>query len=1538
MLNRKWKQISARIVMKKPVSILLIVTMLMGIISTAGPAFVSSANEDTAVEDTITGSAGTTNAGAKNTDFSKFDDSWTRVSSVQDFIDNSTKDKFYLANDITLTSTDCDNIYKSGSNCNAWCLITGWRTSGTIEVEGNGYTIIYDGAGVPLISGGADTAAATVRNLNFSGTVALDSRENNHWAPVIRHGFSGGTLTLENVHSSVNITAGSGYDIEGVIGGVIAKTEKNTVLENVSFTGSIDLGSTPRVGTNDDTKTIGGIAGTVTGTLTANNITVAGEINISGQNLPYVGGAFGKVKKAITVTNVTLDSTITIGGAESKKIGGLISAAYGEVNLSNIKAAGSLTVTETASSYVGGLVGFLGTKGTLLKCKNTSNITQTSGGTVKGSHVGGLVGIHEATTNSDSLTIIDCFNRGDIITDTAGGRVIGVGGLVGQVDPQNGAALQLSVTIANCVNSGNITTSGAGISAGGMLGDAFTVNRVSLTGNKNTGNITCNGQDTNGGAGGMLGIYRNITTSDVQTGILLINNCTNEGTIKGTVAGGMLGKGIGLKKSDATAIIAKCINSGAIESIAGNATTHIHAAGGIIGAYGQGDNGFGGFQVKSCLNEGDVTAIVNSGKAGGIIGYVAATGVCGTTTVSASANSGTITAVDTSGGIMGGCAHETTLTNCATTTETLTGASTVNATGCTINVTSNEIEEYEKAIKEAAAATFTAEYIASTDIAWRADGQVKIEIKEVEDIPDRFDIYWGNAAGKLPEYSEIGSVSNITSKTATFDMPSNIKVPEGADRILVYAITGIIENPDFATANLPEGAGEVAKTLGTPLYTFNVISDMHISTETYYDKYFTNARYEDALRDIVSISPETTGIFVNGDVVEWGLPEEYQANKDIIAKVAQDTGYTELADKMHYGIGNHDFYNVADASSMTPSEFKSWSNIPATTRTVEERMAIFLEGTDASKRNNSDKPYYDVKVGDMYAIFLGTDDASANPDRTRGAAYLSAEQLDWFEAKLEAHTATSDSPVFVFLHQGIGRTVAGTYNKETEEAGGMGDQIGTNSEERLNQIYKDYKDNIVSFHGHTHFSMDNKNAFKAANENYPTMVNTATMKRTEYSRGGGTNDGGTVTQLEKAEGLFVSVYEDYIVVRARDFTDDEWMGMGEFVVEFYPCEYELVKYSADEVKGFIDGGQYSYPTDVEDYLFAGWYKNEQYKDSQNAITASADVPNEGAYALFVPSHVLDVKAQISGNLLDENQTNDATGSIRFVTTVDSLNYLQAGFKVSYDKDGDGVPANITKVSNKVYKKLYAVNATSGKTLEYEPTEFCNASKYFKACTVVDVAEEYYGVDFTVTPFWVTPDGSEVTGITAVKSLNDGIHSSAEAEIDGAYFATLEEAVEEANKNADATTIIVMNDAEVENQLNITTDITTDITIQNPERKDITIYRGSGLATKDMFVVANGATLTIQGVDNKGTLVLDGRTVAEAESGTGRDAATGSTGTVELIGTDATMAIFQNNKSNYQGGAIYLKGTLKGSGYKFISNTPNNIYLDGGTNNGTFTEE
>ena len=184
-------------------------------------------------------------------------------------------------------------------------------------------------------------------------------------------------------------------------------------------------------------------------------------------------------------------------------------------------------------------------------------------------------------------------------------------------------------------------------------------------------------------------------------------------------------------------------------------------------------------------------------------------------------------------------------------------------------------------------------------------------------------------------------------------------------------------------------------------------------------------------------------------------------------------------------------------------------------------------------------------------------------------------------------------------------------------------------------------------------------------------------------------------------------------------------------------------------------------TPEEGYLFAGWYTTDDILDKSDAevlkYAVRNSVPNEGpVYALFVPASVLDVKAQLSGELLEGLDGNEK-GSIRFVTTVNSLLYQKVGFEVSY-VNSNGAKKSATSSSNKVYDKLYAVGSTTDEYMEngkeYLPTEFSASSKYFKACNLKNIPESDFGVPITVKPFWVTLDGSKVYGETVIKSMDD----------------------------------------------------------------------------------------------------------------------------------------------------------------------------------------
>ena len=203
------------------------------------------------------------------------------------------------------------------------------------------------------------------------------------------------------------------------------------------------------------------------------------------------------------------------------------------------------------------------------------------------------------------------------------------------------------------------------------------------------------------------------------------------------------------------------------------------------------------------------------------------------------------------------------------------------------------------------------------------------------------------------------------------------------------------------------------------------------------------------------------------------------------------------------------------------------------------------------------------------------------------------------------------------------------------------------------------------------------------------------------------------------------------------------------------CEAKIVDYTAEEATEYLTDD--TYPT-LDGYLFAGWYTSdsipkEDTEASAYAIRSSVPSGVTTVYALFMPSHILDVKAQLSANMVDENNGNDGSTSIRFITTVNSLLYKQVGFEITYTSNS-GVKKTVTSGSNKVYDKLYAVGSDIEEDTEYVPQDFCNLSKYFKACIIKTVAGERYNSPFLIKPFWITLDGAKVYGNQVIKSVDD----------------------------------------------------------------------------------------------------------------------------------------------------------------------------------------
>lgn len=150
-------------------------------------------------------------------------------------------------------------------------------------------------------------------------------------------------------------------------------------------------------------------------------------------------------------------------------------------------------------------------------------------------------------------------------------------------------------------------------------------------------------------------------------------------------------------------------------------------------------------------------------------------------------------------------------------------------------------------------------------------------------------------------------------------------------------------------------------------------------------------------------------------------------------------------------------------------------------------------------------------------------------------------------------------------------------------------------------------------------------------------------------------------------------------------------------------------------------GESSYPT-KDGKLFAGWYTDKTYSTPYLESTGAA-------YAKFVDENVLGTRFQWK---------TDRT-AVRFVSSVDSLNYDHVGFKFS------GTYGNKTiEEKEKSVTKVYNTINAAGQ--EVYPTILSDDSAYFFTYTIRNM-DANTGSTWSVTPYYVTLDGKKVYGAT-----------------------------------------------------------------------------------------------------------------------------------------------------------------------------------------------
>ena len=394
----------------------------------------------------------------------------------------------------------------------------------------------------------------------------------------------------------------------------------------------------------------------------------------------------------------------------------------------------------------------------------------------------------------------------------------------------------------------------------------------------------------------------------------------------------------------------------------------------------------------------------------------------------------------------------------------------------------------------------SASYSRTTSTPGMADGKVTVKLSEGNSARDIL-CYWGNNGQELEGYTHFGkTVVEAGATSVTVDLGKNIMVPQGATELLVYTENHVGRSSEYVV--IPLSSGVTPLQTGKEIMSFQVVSDMHITTKT--DGY-ASLNFEKFLTDLTTNDPDSVGIFVGGDLVDKGNQEEYNTFNTIWNGVETATGKT--LPSMHAVIGNHEFW---------------------TEKTYEGTVALFNANTG---RKDAKTLYYAEEVNGYHFIYLASGKLTAASNTSHTNAELGDVQLAWFANEMQKR-AEDGKPIFVFLHQPLQDTVTGAGSDSVKD------------HEEVKSILKDYPQTFF-FTSHSHMNLNTPGTMVSSEDGICNMFNTSAISylmNTHYTDKTITSDG--------AEAYYVEVYEDKVLVRGKDVTTNKWMPSAQFVVSF----------------------------------------------------------------------------------------------------------------------------------------------------------------------------------------------------------------------------------------------------------------------------------------------------------------------------------------------------------------------------------------------------
>ena len=362
--------------------------------------------------------------------------------------------------------------------------------------------------------------------------------------------------------------------------------------------------------------------------------------------------------------------------------------------------------------------------------------------------------------------------------------------------------------------------------------------------------------------------------------------------------------------------------------------------------------------------------------------------------------------------------------------------------------------------------------------------------------------YWADENGILPDYTNLYKFE-ITGRCTIFEIDSNVIIPKEATKMLLFAYDYFSgeTTEDYIEIELPKNRADISGS-GDIITEFQVISDTHIVESGGW-----NDSYPRLLKDIVKVSPNSKGVFINGDVTNSGEDAQYEKFMELHSSVSKAPDY-------YIAVGNHEFYNGGVAAQ----------------KEIEARFVSFARLPD---RTAPKSQHYDFWIKGYHYIILGND--GITPDLL--SATFKDETLCWLRKKL-AENRNEKRPTFVFLHQPIRDTVAGSFG----EGAGLFTGVWGENAEKLTAVLKDFPE-VILFSSHQHIELSHPRNIHKRNGRLPTILNTSSAAQaTPIIRG-------VKNKISGSEGYYIYVYKDKVIARGRDFAKQKWLPSAQFYIE-----------------------------------------------------------------------------------------------------------------------------------------------------------------------------------------------------------------------------------------------------------------------------------------------------------------------------------------------------------------------------------------------------